>query len=119
MGFTVSEIANFAAEIANDKKAKDTIIIDIRGLSVIADYFVITNGNSETQVQAITNEIKKRMGEADIKIKGIEGYKQARWVLLDIGDVVVHVFHKEDRKYYNLDRLWGDAPRIDLKQAAE
>ncbi len=116
MGLTVNEIAQLAAITANNKKANKTLIIDIRGLSVIADYFIICNGNSETQVQAITKEIKDKMSENGIDIKGVEGLDQARWVLIDLGDVVVHVFHREDREFYNLERLWGDAPRIDMKE---
>lgn len=119
MGLSITEIAQLAAETANDKKAKDTIILDIRGLSVIADYFVISTGNSETQVKAITKEIKDKINEANVEVKGIEGLSQARWVLIDLGDVVVHVFHKEDREFYNLERLWGDAPRLEIKEIIE
>ncbi|OEF99007.1 ribosome silencing factor [Vulcanibacillus modesticaldus] len=116
MGLSIKEIALLAAETASSKKAKDTVILDIKGLSLIADYFVICSGNSETQVQAITKEIKDKMAEAGIEIKGTEGLDQARWVLIDLGDVVVHVFHKEEREFYNLERLWGDAPRIEFEE---
>ncbi len=116
MSLSVLETATYVAEIANNKKAYDVQILDIRGLSGIADYFVICSGNSETQVQAITNEIKEKIDEVGMPIKGIEGNQQARWVLIDLGDVIVHVFHKEDRDYYKLERLWADAPRIVLEE---
>ncbi|GAB7386612.1 ribosome silencing factor [Bacillaceae bacterium] len=106
---TEKEIALLAANAAEEKKGHDVVILDIRGLSVIADYFVICHGNSETQVQAIAAEIKKKAQEAGIEVKGLEGYDEARWVLLDLGDVVVHVFHRDEREFYNLERLWGDA----------
>ncbi|HJV44389.1 MAG TPA: ribosome silencing factor [Bacillota bacterium] len=112
---TVFEIAQKTAEIASDKKAGNVIILDIKGLSVIADYFVICHGNSSTQVQAITSELKKKMQEFGVEIKGVEGYDDARWVLLDLGDVVVHVFHKDEREFYNLERIWGDAGVIQFQ----
>jgi ribosome-associated protein len=106
------EIAQLAADAAEEKKAQRVTILDIRGLSVIADYFVICHGNSQTQVQAIVNGIREKLEEAGIPIKGVEGYKEARWVLLDLGDVVVHVFHKDERDFYDLERLWGDAQQV-------
>lgn len=112
---TIAEIAQLAAKACVDKKAQNTVILNLQGLSIIADYFVITHGNSETQVQAIANEIKEKMGENGIDVKGIEGYEEARWVLIDLGDVVVHVFHREERDYYNLERLWSDAPQVPVE----
>ena len=119
MEHSIEEIAKLAAITASDKKAKDVTVLDIRGLSVIADYFVICNGNSETQVQAIANEIKDKMGENGIEVKGMEGKDQARWILIDLGDVVVHVFHKEERDFYNLERLWRDAPVLVVEGVIE
>jgi ribosome-associated protein len=106
---TVVEIAQRTAEIAEDKKAGNVVVLDLKGLSVIADYFVICHGNSTTQVQAITAELKKKMNEFGVDIKGVEGYDDAKWVLVDLGDVVVHIFHKDERDFYNLERIWGDA----------
>jgi len=108
----VVEIAQLAATAAEEKKAQDVTILDIRGLSVFADYFVICHGNSQTQVQAIVNGIKEKVLEADLLLKGIEGFQEGRWVLIDLGDVVVHVFHKEEREFYDLERLWGDARQV-------
>ncbi|MBA4542676.1 ribosome silencing factor [Thermoactinomyces sp. CICC 10521] len=111
----VVEIAQLAATAAEEKKAQDIIILDIRGLSVFADYFVICHGNSQTQVQAIVNGIKDKVLESDLILKGIEGFQDARWVLIDLGDVVVHVFHKDEREFYDLERLWGDARQLKVQ----
>ncbi|MFV9510980.1 ribosome silencing factor [Tepidibacillus sp. LV47] len=114
--YSILDIAKLAAKTALDKKAKDVMILEIKGLSLIADYFVICSGNSETQVQAIANEIKDKMEENQIEVKGWEGIEQSRWVLIDLGDVVVHVFHKDEREFYNLERLWRDAPVIEVDE---
>lgn len=111
----VVEIAQLSANAAEEKKAQDIVILDIRGLSIFADFFVICHGNSQTQVQAIATAIKEKVTESDIPLKGIEGYQDARWVLIDLGDVVVHVFHKDERKFYGLERLWGDARQINVQ----
>ncbi len=118
MSLTIGEIAKLAATAAIDKKAIDTIILNISELSLIADYFVICSGNSETQVQAIANEIRESMNKNEVNVRGIVGMSHARWVLIDLGDVVVHVFHREDRTFYNLERLWADAPRVKLGELA-
>ncbi len=111
----VVEIAQFAATAAEEIKAQDVMILDIRGLSIFADYFVICHGNSQTQVQAIATAIKEKVTESNIDLKGMEGYQDARWVLIDLGDVVVHVFHKDEREFYGLERLWGDARQINVQ----
>ncbi|MGD9676755.1 MAG: ribosome silencing factor [Vulcanibacillus sp.] len=116
MNITINDLAQLAAKAASEKKAIDTVILDIRDLSLIADYFVICSANSETQVQAIAREIKEKVIEAGVEIKGMEGLSHARWVLIDLGDVVVHVFHKEEREFYNLERLWNNAPRVNYKE---
>lgn len=105
-----------AIETINDKKGENIVALDMRGISSITDYFVICSGNSEKQVQTIAYELKKRAQEEGIDIKRLEGFEQARWVLVDLKDVIVHVFHKDERDYYNLEKLWGDAPRISVEQ---
>ncbi|GGE14201.1 ribosomal silencing factor RsfS [Marinithermofilum abyssi] len=109
------EIAQLAATAAEEKKAQRIAILDIRGLSVFADYFVICSGNSQTQVQAIVQAIKEKMQKSAVPVKGIEGLADARWVLMDLGDVVVHVFHKDERDFYDLERLWGDASQVGVQ----
>lgn len=104
------EIANFAAETADDKRAHDIAILNMEEISLMADYFVICHGNSEKQVQAIARGIKDDASEKGIDIKRMEGFDNARWILVDMNNVIVHIFHKEDRNYYQLEKLWGDAP---------
>ena len=109
------EIARLAASAASEKKAHGVTILDIRGLCVFADYFVICHGTSQTQVQAIATGIKEKVNQSDVSLKGIEGYQDARWVLMDLGDVVVHIFHKDERDFYDLERLWGDAQSFQVQ----
>lgn len=99
-----------AVKAADDKRAEDIVVLNMKGISLIADYFLICHGNSDKQVQAIAREIKEKVEEMGYDIKRMEGFDEARWILVDLGDVVVHVFHREERGYYKLERLWGDAP---------
>jgi ribosome-associated protein len=94
---------------ADDKRAEDILVLNMEGISLIADYFIICHGNSDKQVQAIAREIKEKVEEKGYTVKRMEGFDEARWVLVDLGDIVVHVFHYEERNYYKLERLWGDA----------
>lgn len=109
---SIDEIARYAAEAAADKKARDILVLDIHELTPIADCFVICSANSGTQMEAVAKAVRDRMGELGVPCKGTEGLDEARWVLLDFGDVVVHVFREEDRAFYHLERLWGDARQI-------
>lgn len=111
MTSTLLEIAYKAIE---DKKAEDIVVLNMEGVSLIADQFIICHANSERQVQAIAREAADKASEAGHNVKRIEGMDSARWVLVDLGDVVVHVFHKDERGYYNLEKLWGDAPLLDM-----
>lgn len=106
-------VMSLVMDAAEDKKAMNLVALNLEGLSMVTDYFVICHGNSETQVQAIATEIRKRAGEHGIPVRGIEGVNTARWVLVDLGDVVAHVFHREDREYYNIERLWSDAKVVE------
>ncbi|MFS0655235.1 ribosome silencing factor [Bacillus sp. 179-C3.3 HS] len=109
-----STILNIAAGACDDKRAEDIIALNMQGISLVADYFLICHGNSDKQVQAIAREVKQLAEENGIDVKKLEGFDEARWVLIDLGDVIAHVFHKEERGYYNLEKLWGDAPRETL-----
>ena len=91
-----------------DKKAKDISVIDIGAISILADSFVICSGTSSTHIKALADEVEHKMGELSQTCYHKEGYDTARWILMDYGDVVVHVFHEEDRSFYKLDRLWSD-----------
>ncbi|WP_054956013.1 ribosome silencing factor [Paenibacillus dakarensis] len=113
MTISSSELLNIAVEAAEDKKAMNVVALDLRGISLVADYFVICHGNSDTQVQAIATEVRKRAHDAGVTLRGIEGMDAARWVLMDLGDVVVHIFHRDERDYYNIERLWSDAKVVE------
>lgn len=100
---------------ALDKKhAIDITAIDLEGLTTIGDYFIIASGSSNPQVKALAEEIEDKMTEQGYEPKRKEGYQTAQWVLLDYGDVIVHIFYHETREFYGLEHLWGDAPRVDI-----
>ncbi|HZG14324.1 MAG TPA: ribosome silencing factor [Candidatus Bathyarchaeia archaeon] len=106
------DLARLVVHAAEEKKAENLITLDIQNLSVIAEYFVICHGNNERQVQAIVKEIQEQAHKNGYTVRGVEGLDEGRWVLVDLGDVVVHVFHREEREFYNIERLWGDAPKV-------
>lgn len=106
------DVALAAARAASEKLAEDIVILDVQSLIGITDYFVICSGRNERQVQTILEEIQKRLGDRGRKPFRREGEHQLRWVLLDYGDFVVHIFHAEERQFYELERLWKDANRI-------
>lgn len=115
----MKEVENKLDIITNaceDKKGFDLKVLNISNLTPIADYFVIVSGNSSTQVMSIADEIEGKMFEAGFEKTSREGYQSARWVLLDFGDIIVHVFHKEEREYYNLERLWADSKERDSQK---
>lgn len=101
-----------AAKAALDKKSIDTVILELKDLTVIADYFVICSGANTPQVKAIAEHIEHELRELGIRPIGVEGRDNAHWILLDYGDVVVHIFEEETRAYYELEKFWLDAPRI-------
>ena len=103
-----------AARAASSKLATDIVILDVRPLIGITDYFVICSGRNERQVATIVEEIEGQLGAEGVKAYRREGDRQARWVLLDYLDFVVHIFHTEEREYYELERLWRDADRVDV-----
>ena len=106
------DIAVTAARAAAAKQAADVTILDVHGLIVITDYFVIASGQTDRQVKTIVEEVEKAVRDLGEKPVRREGEADSRWVLLDYVDVVVHVFAEEEREYYDLERLWRDAPRI-------
>lgn len=106
------KIALLAREAALDKKAEDPVVLDISKLTDIAHYFVVTHGNSDRQVRAIAQNIIDVMDEKDVTLWHREGMDSGQWVLLDFGTVIVHIFYREIREFYNLERLWGEAPRL-------
>jgi len=105
-----------AVKAIDSKKANNIVAMDMHKVSLMADYFVIADATSNRQVQAIVTEVKDKIQEAGGDIKLIEGFQTADWVLIDLGDVIVHVFSTEQRDFYNLERLWHDAPYVDLNK---
>ena len=110
------ELAKIAYNALDEKKGEDIRIIDIAGISVLADYFIIANGSSESQVQAMVDNVEEEMHKAGYSLKQREGYGRGNWVLLDFGDVIVHVFDKENRLFYDLERIWRDGKNIGIAE---
>lgn len=110
---SIKEMAGKAILALEEKKAEDIRVIDISQVSVIADYFIIANGTNISQIQAMADEVEERLHRAGYPIKQKEGYAHANWVLLDFGDIIVHIFDKENRLFYDLERIWRDGTLID------
>lgn len=108
-----NEIAKLAITALEDKKAEDIKVIDISEVSVIADYFIIANGTNRNQIQTLSDHVEETLGKAGVTLKQVEGYDNANWVLLDFHDVIIHIFDKENRLFYDLERIWRDGKMID------
>ena len=108
------KMAKIAVDALEEKKAEDIRVIDISQVSVIADYFIIANGNNRNQIQTLSDEVEETLGRAGYPLKQKEGYHNANWVLLDFNDIIVHIFYKESRQYYALDKLWSDGISLDI-----
>ncbi|CAD5996386.1 ribosome silencing factor [Agreia sp. COWG] len=115
------ELTQVAALAADSKQASDLVALDVSGPLPLADIFFLASGRNERNVVAIAEEIIDKLGEQGVKILRREGLSEGRWALLDFGDIVVHVFHEEDRMYYSLERLWKDCPvvPIDVPSSSE
>ncbi len=113
MNNTSKEMAKLAIDALEDKKAEEIRIIDIADVSILADYFIIAEGSNRSQIQALTNSVEEKLGRAGYEVKQIEGYETANWILMDFGDIIVHVFDKENRLYYNLERIWRDGKTVE------
>ena len=111
-----AELARLAIAALEDKKAEDVRLIDIGEVSVLADYFIIASGNNRIQVQAMADEVEEKLGRAGAVPKQIEGYQAGNWVLLDFGDVIIHIFDAQNRLFYDLERIWKDGTQIDSDQ---
>ena len=109
---TEKMMAQIACKAIDDKKGQDIKIIDISEISIMADYFVVASGSSSTQIQALVRNVEENLHKAGYVMKRMEGDKNSSWVLLDFGDVVVHVFNREDRLFYDLERIWSDGKII-------
>ncbi len=108
------KMARIAYHALADKKGEDIKIIDIEEISVLADYFLIASGSNESQIRAMVDNVEDELQKAGYSIKQREGYGTGRWVLLDFGDIIVHVFDRENRLFYDLERIWRDGKSIDI-----
>ena len=111
---TEKMMAQIACKAIDDKKGQDINIIDIHNVSVIADYFVIASGTNSNQVQAIVDNVEEQLGRAGFEAKQIEGNRNSSWILMDYGDVIVHVFDEENRLFYDLERIWRDGKVLEM-----
>jgi len=110
----IKEYALLAAHAAAEKKASDVVVLDVAPSLVITDYFVIASGATDRQVHAIADEIEAQLKAAGLRAIGREGEREAKWILLDFGDIVVHVFQPDEREFYRLEKLWNDTERLTL-----
>ena len=110
------EMVRLACKAMDDKKAKDIKIIDIHEVSFIADYFVIASGTNQNQVQAMADNAEETLAKAGYEPKQIEGTRNSNWILMDYGDMIIHIFDEENRLYYDLERIWGDGKVLDTEE---
>ena len=113
------EMAMIVCKALEEKKGQEVTVIDISDISCLADYFIIANGENSHQVQAMIDNVEEEMDKAGYHFSQREGYQAARWILLDYKDIVVHVFSKVDRRFYDLERIWRDGKFISIKELEE
>ena len=112
-------MAKLAYKALDDKKAQDIRIMDISKISVLADYFIIASGSNRNQVQAMADNVDEILEKAGHSARQIEGYNTANWILLDYGDIIIHIFDQENRLFYDLERIWKDGAAIELAELEE
>lgn len=110
------EILEVVVRAADDKLAENIVVMDVRGLTSIGDYFVVMNGRNERQMGAIAEGITQSVHKNKIPLKNQEGKDSGNWTLIDLRDVIVHIFSNDERSYYNLEKLWSDAPLVDISE---
>jgi len=110
-----NEAVNIAYSALDDKKGIDIKIINIENISVIADYFIITSGSNVNQVKALADNVQEELSKAGYDYKQIEGYNTANWILMDYGNIIIHIFNQDDRLFYDLERIWRDGNVIETK----
>lgn len=113
------EMAKIAYKALDEKKAEDIRVIDIEKVSVVADYFLIASGTNKSQVQAMADGVEEMLYKAGYPLKQMEGYQTANWILMDYGDIIVHVFDRENRLFYDLERIWRDGEAISPEELSE
>ena len=110
---TEKMMAQIACKAIDDKKGQDIKIIDIQSVSVLADYFIIADGSNPNQVQAMADNVEEELFKAGFEARQVEGYNTANWILMDYNDIIVHIFSREDRLFYDLERIWRDGKVIE------
>ncbi len=110
------EMVKIAYQALDDKKGEDIKIINLEGISVLADYFIIANGTNQSQVQALVDNVEEELHKAGYSLKQREGYSNGNWVLLDFGDIIVHIFDRDNRLFYDLERIWRDGKEIAINE---
>ena len=110
---TAKEMAKIAYKALADKKGEDITVLDISEISPLADYFLIANGNSENQVRALVDNVEEELHKNGYRMKQREGYTSGKWVLMDFGDIIVHIFDKDSRQFYDLERIWRDGKVVE------
>ena len=111
-----NDMARLAVAALEDHKAEDISVIDIREVSPIADYFIIASGNNQNQLQAMRDAADEALYKAGIKVQQVEGNQNSTWILMDYNDIIIHIFSKEDRLFYDLERIWRDGKKIDISE---
>lgn len=110
---TSRELCKIAVNALEDRKAEDVKVIDIQEISPVADYFIIANGTNQNQIQAMKDAADEALYKAGLKVKQVEGNQSSTWILMDYGDIIIHIFSKEDRLFYDLERIWRDGKIMD------
>ena len=116
---TPRHLALLAAEVCDEKKAKEIIVLDVRKITTISDYFIVCSTSNDRQARAIAEGMRMRMKELGKREMGVEGMEDARWVLQDFGDIVLHIFHESQREFYDIEGLWADAKQVRWKKASK
>ena len=111
-----NDMAKLAVAALEDHKAEDISVIDIREVSPIADYFIIASGNNQNQLQAMRDAADEALYKAGLKVQQVEGNQNSTWILMDYNDIIIHIFSKEDRLFYDLERIWRDGEKIDISE---
>ncbi|MCI5624238.1 MULTISPECIES: ribosome silencing factor [Anaerostipes] len=112
-------MVKIAYQALDDKLGEDIKVIDIRGISTIADYFIIADGSNKNQVQAMVDNVQEELEKAGYSMKQMEGYRDGSWVLLDFHDIIIHVFDRENRLFYDLERIWKDGVEVNIEEIGE
>jgi ribosome-associated protein len=116
---TPRQLALLAAEVCDEKKAKEIIVLDVRKITTISDYFIVCSTSNERQARAIAEDMRLRMKDLGRREMGVEGMEDARWVLQDFGDIVLHIFHESQREFYDIEGLWADAKQVRWKKPSK